>query len=109
MYKVIKPEKGYTSIVVANSEKGITIELGVPSIQILDTLKDGGYEIPHATEVWDIDIDKETANNLAHLTLRMKKPLRENKKKQVILTQANEQTAGETVDAMDVLLGLTKI
>lgn len=110
MYKVIKPERGYTSIVVANPEEGKTVELGVPSINILDILKSGGYEIPHAIDIWDIDIDKETANDLARLTLRMKKPLRTNKKKQVTPTlEASEQTAGETVDAMDVLLGLTKI
>lgn len=105
MYKVIKEQGQKTSIIIENTDTNAIINIGQIKLDILNTLKDNGYTAPLAyRDAWNIEVNKETANALAKLALRMKKPIRnQSKKVKDLFEKSNKE-----IDAMDVLLGLAQ-
>ena len=104
MYRVLK-EEGYSAdVVVENTDTKANVRLSRDSyFTAKSLLSDAGYKIPGSDhDAWDIEVNKETAQSLVALTMRMKKPIRDQSKKpKDLFKKPNKE-----IDAMDVLLGL---
>ena len=113
MYKLIKEKHYRRPVAVINTDTNKQIILGNPTYDLIFQLKGKGIseELLDPTKEWDITISKELATELAGTTLKMRKPIRDQRKKsEQDNTQANaEETKLEKhrkIDAYDVLLGL---
>lgn len=107
MYKVIK-EKGYgANISIENTDTKATLIIGHNSIDITGLLEEAGYKFTSKeeedkikyTDAWSLKVNKDIANKLAHLAMKMKKPIRDQRK-------IKPEKDNKKIDAMDVLLGL---
>lgn len=121
MYKVIKPKGLHNNVTLENTDTKANIILGRISVEMLDILEKAGHKIASKldegetdmNDVWDITVDTETASKLATLTMKIKKPVREQKTEEQAtpIIKEQEKTSNKLVnkgiDAMDVLLGLT--
>lgn len=106
MYKVLK-EKGHnTNVIVENTDTKANINIGRVSIEILNILDKAGYKVEEdsikLTNKWDIEVDKTTAETLSKLAMKMRKPIRDQRKKET------KKEENKKIDAMDVLLGLAQ-
>ena len=107
MYRVLKT-KGYNaSVVVENTETKANVIIGRISVEILDILeKHTGKQIGKDgftyTDGWEIEVDHETATALSKLAMKMKKPIRDQRKKET------KKEENKKIDAIDVLLGLAQ-
>ena len=103
MYRVLKT-KGYSSnVVVENTETKANIIVGRLSNEILHKLLDAGIPedtLKTASDEWNIPVSDELAKTLAGMAMRMKKPIRDQSKK-------NNNTAKKSteVDAFDLIFG----
>lgn len=98
MYRVLKDE-GYSKLVsVENTDTHTIINIGALSMKVLEILNRYGHtEVATGSSLrWQIEVNKECANELAKLSMQMKAPIRDQRK-----VKDNSK-----VDAMDVLLGL---
>ena len=110
MYKVLKEKGLYRNVIVENTDTKARVNIGNVSLDILKTLEDAGFKIGTvgkeekdeftATNKWDINVDIETASQLTKMAMRMKKPIRDQRKKEI------KKKENKKIDAMDVLLGL---
>ena len=101
MYRVFKPT-GYGNITIENTDSMASMMIDRTSTDVLRILKEGGCTIPDSyQEEWDIEVNKDIAEKLCNLAMRMKKPIRDQRKKV-------EQKDNKEIDAIDVLLGLAK-
>ena len=100
MYKVLKPRGSNNAVTVANTGTHASVIVGQISVPMLNILEEAGYKTADDTlnlmEEWDLEVNKEIANKLTHLALKMTKPIRTKEVKK----------EKKQVDAMDVLLGL---
>ena len=108
MYKLTKP-KGYTSVVtITETESYASIDLGTPSITMLDILVSAGVldetDSSKAFNEWNFDIEKDVADKLFPLAMRIEKPKRDQRKIKPEETKVNNKN----IDALDVLLGLAQ-
>lgn len=108
MYKLTKPQ-GYTSVVtVTETTSYASIDLGTPSMPMLDILVSAGVldetVTGNAFNKWDFDIEKDVADKLFSLAMRIEKPIRDQRKIKPEETKVNNKN----IDALDVLLGLAQ-
>ena len=100
MYKVRKA-KGYgTNIIIENTDTKANVILGTIPREVMTILKDAGYEVEDIHQEWDVEVNKETATLLSQLAMKMKKPIRDQRKTET------KKEANKHIDAMDVMLGL---
>lgn len=110
MYKIEKP-RGYTSILLTNTETHASIRLSEPTIDILEILKKDRIIFSSTTEPhddsrpslsirdeWNFEVSTETGKELAHTALKLKT------EKKIHTEQPKKNN--KNIDAMDVLLGL---
>ena len=107
MYKLIKP-KGYYVISVVNTDTSGVVNISVPYTSIVSMLRESGIEenLLKMSEEWDISISKELTDKLLATTLKMKKPIRDQRKKDK--PKDLFQKPNSEINALDVLLGLAK-
>lgn len=99
MYKLLK-EAGYgTNVTIANTDTKASVIIGRVNSEIIRTVEEDMSITLDRTNSWDIEITKDVATKLQMMTLRMKKPIRNQRRVK------SEQMEGK-VDALDVLLGL---
>ena len=106
MYKIFKDEGLHSNVALENTETKARLDIGRISISMLDILSKAGYKEEDNTlklvDKWELPIDKEYADEMSKLTMRMKKPIRDQRKK------ATKKEENKKIDAMDVLLGLAQ-
>ena len=106
MYKVFKDKGLHSNIVLENTETKARLDIGRISISILDILSRAGYKEEDNTlklvDKWELSINKEHADEISKLAMRMKKPIRDQRK------TTTKKEENKKIDAMDVLLGLAQ-
>jgi hypothetical protein len=110
MYRVLK-EKGYSgNVAVENTETHAYANIGKLSPAIMAILRKQGFkfsdEDPDATDFnaeWCLAVNKETAEELVHLALNIKKPIRDQRKKPEEKTKGK---VGVDIDAFDLIYGI---
>ena len=101
MYRVLKG-KGYgANVILENTDTKVNIVIGRASADVHHVLDEAGVDYPSTPDEWDLEVNKETAEALAKLAMPMKKPIRDQRKKQQVV-----ETDNRKIDAMDVMLGL---
>lgn len=110
MYRIVKMKGHSANVVVENTDTKSNIIIGKISIEMLNILEKAGHKIGEGEtsmdSAWNIRIDMDTASKLAKLTMKIKKPIREQKKEEIIVPQKDTKQNNKRIDAMDVLLGL---
>lgn len=103
-YRVLKEPGSGANVVVENTNTRANIIIGRLDTRIINILTDAGFEVNtdklKLSDAWSLAINEDTAKQLVHLTMRMTKPIRDQRKPET-KKQANKQ-----IDAMDVMLGL---
>ena len=104
MYQVTKP-KGYSAVVtLTNTETSSSVNIGQPTTALYHLLEDTDHAMAgKERDDWDFEVDKETAEALAKLTMRMKKPIRDQKKKPE--DKVNRPAPGADVDLFNLIYG----
>lgn len=110
MYRIVKIQGNHANVVVENTDTKANIIIGRISIEMLNILEKAGHKIGEGgipmDSVWNIPVATETASKLAKLTMKIKRPVKEQKKEEVITPQETTKQNNKRIDAMDVLLGL---
>lgn len=110
MYKVCKDEGRSENIYLRNTETMGEVNLGRASAEIIEALKDEGYDIAGAialTDHWDLEVNETTKEKLVKIAMPMKKPVR-NKKQQPVTATATTKSGKPVVDILDIIYGLAK-
>jgi hypothetical protein len=102
MYRVIKPSGNNANITVENIETSSSVVIGRLSLEIVNILETAGYKIDNYTEEMSIEIDTETKDKLVALTMKMKRPIRDQRKK---TTKEETKKLDADVDAFDLIFG----
>ena len=100
MYKVLKARGFSATVTVENTEKKTNITIGKVTMDMVNLIKEAGYKLASPQEEWDVEVNKDTAEALSKMAMKMRKPIRDQRKPET-KKQANKQ-----IDAMDVMLGL---
>ena len=79
MYRVYKPA-GNGLVSVENTETHASVVIGRVSTEIINTIAEAGYEAPTYIDEWNLEVNKECARILSLLTMKMKKPIRDQRK-----------------------------
>ncbi len=103
MYKVYKPKGTSANVSVENTDTMASVIIGRLSLDIVDTIKEGGYEVPDYSEEWSIEVNNECAKTLASMAMKMKKPIRDQSKKS---KDKPKGKIGVEVDAFDLIYGI---
>ncbi len=97
MYRLTKPT-GYSNCTVINTDTMSSTILGKNTfLNVCNILEKNDYTVPDRGDAWDIEVNKDTAVEIAKLTMPIKRPIRSKAKK-----------SSKSVNALDVLLGLAK-
>lgn len=101
MYTVLKPRGYNANVTVLNTDTSSSITIGKLDMRILTVLEAGGYTFDSDAKVaeWNLTVNKDTADTLVKLTLQMKKPIRDQRKKP-------EGKIGVEVDAFNLIFGV---
>ncbi len=107
MYRVIKPTGYGANVSVENMETHASVMIGGTTRNVMDILREVGFtedEINTSLE-WNLEIDQDTAKKLVALTMKMKKPIRDQRKKP---TEDKPTTGkvGVDIDAFDLIYGI---
>lgn len=100
MYKVLK-STGNGNVVVENTDTKASVVIGKLTLDIVNAIKEGGYEVPDYSEEWNIEVNKECATALTSMAMRMKKPVRDQSKK-----DKPKGKIGVEVDAFDLIFNI---
>lgn len=108
MYRIVKTQGNNANVVVENTDTKANVIIGRISIEMLNILEKAGHKISSRpgesgismTSAWNIPVDTETASALSKMTMKMKKPIRDQRKSET------KKEANKKIDAMDVMLGL---
>ena len=106
MYKLIK-ENGYGQpVLLENTETKAYLGLGDVGIEMLHIMEKhiDKDTMPKPADEWNLEIDNELKDELRGLAMKMKKPIRDQKKK--ASNEINRKMYNKEINAMDVLLGL---
>ena len=113
MYRVTKPQGYDANITIENTDTYATVVIGKLSTAIRDILKKQGYEFDDTVrhtpstilyhEEWNFEVNKETAEELVHLAMNIKKPFRDQRKKP---EDKPTGKVGVDVDAFDLIYGI---
>lgn len=105
MYKIIKDRGYYSVVTLVNTEAKSSIMIGKLDTDIVCILTEAGHRVevghldPH--DAWDLTVNSETATKLYNLTMKMRKPIRKQVKREPsVINQQDEP------DLFDVLFGL---
>lgn len=102
-YKLLK-DSNDTTITIENLDTKSSINMGNLTMERLNILEKAGYKTEEdghkLTDKWDWFIEEETAKELISTTMKIKKPIRDQRKKNI------KKEENKKIDAMDVLLGL---
>jgi len=100
MYRVYK-RTGNGVVAVENTETHAHLVIGRVSPEIVNTLTEAGYyDLPLIGEEWDMEISSECAKALSLLAMKMKKPIRDQRKK-----KPEEIKPSADVDIFDLIYG----
>lgn len=99
MYKVYKPT-GNGLVSVENMDTHASVVIGKVNMEIINTIKEAGYDLPPFGEEWSVEVNKECATALAAMAMRMKKPIRDQRKKK------EEPKPSAEVDMFDLIYGI---
>lgn len=100
MYRVYK-RTGNGVVAVENTETHAHLVIGRVSPEIVNILTEAGYyDLPLIGEEWDIEISSECAKALSLLAMKMKKPIRDQRKK-----KPEEIKPSADVDIFDLIYG----
>ena len=99
MYKVYKPA-GNGLVSIENTETHTNLVIGRVSTEIINTIVEAGYEAPAYSEEWNLEVNRECARILSLLTMKMKKPIRDQRKKK------EEPKPSAEVDMFDLIYGI---
>lgn len=99
MYKVYKPT-GNGLVSVENTDTHASVVIGKVNMEIINTIKEAGYDLPPFGEEWSVEVNKECATALATMAMRMKKPIRDQRKKK------EEPKPSAEVDMFDLIYGI---
>lgn len=106
MYKIIKDRGYYSVVTLVNTEAKSSIMIGKLDTNIVCILTEAGHRVevghldPH--DPWDLVVAPDTATKLYNLTMKMRKPVR----KQVKREQPSVINQQDEPDLFDVLFGL---
>lgn len=106
MYKVIKEAGNNANITLKNTETNAEVIIGRLSMEIMNKLELAGHRFGDADgevklkDKWELEVDEEIGKDLGRLAMKMSRPIRDQRKKQV------QKKSNKEIDAMDVLLGL---
>lgn len=102
MYRVIKPTGYGTNISVENTETMASVIIGGTTRNVMDILRSAGMAegVIDPTIEWNFGIDHDTAKALVALTMKMKKPIRDQRKK------PTTGKVGVDIDAFDLIYGI---
>lgn len=106
MYRVIKPAGYGTNVSVENTDTMASVMIGGTTRNVMDILREVGFteEVIDAGCEWDLEIDQDTAKKLVALAMKMKKPIRDQRKK-----PAEDKPTGKVgvdIDAFDLIYGI---
>lgn len=101
MYKVTKPT-GYTkNVTLENTDTMSSIMIGTLDSTITKILDEAGYtDRPDTYDEWSFEVNSECAKALASLTMKMKKPIRDQSKK-----ATEDKVMSKTNDVFDQIFG----
>lgn len=101
MYRVSKP-RGVSNVTVENTDTCASVMIGRVSMEIIDTISVYGAEPPDFQLEWSFAVNKDCASALTALALKMKKPIRDQRK----VKEDTPQKIGVEVDAFDLIYGI---
>ncbi|MDE6947584.1 MAG: hypothetical protein K2P14_10425 [Anaeroplasmataceae bacterium] len=108
MYKLLKEKGNNSNLVLENSTTHASIIIGKLTMEILSILELEGYVFNEDKEgslklkdEWSLEISDDAARKVANKTMKIDKPIKDLHKK------VEQPKNNKTIDAMDVLLGLT--
>ena len=99
MYKLVRNEGWSQAVTLYNLETTSSLELGVANAKLQEVLTKHDVSYPSYPQAWDISIDKSTAEELALLAMRMKKPIRKSQAKP-------KQKIGVDIDPFDYIFNI---
>jgi hypothetical protein len=106
MYKVVKDRGGYATVTLEDTDTSSTMMIGKLSRTIIDTLTKCGIKFDtreadavDTFEAWNFEVTRDTAHELAKLTMAMNKPIRTQKIKTEQKADKSEMTA------LDIIFG----
>lgn len=102
MYRVVKANGNDANIIIQNTETKSNLIIGRFSYDIKKILEDAGYSFPPSYEAWTFEVNSETAKSLASKAMRMKKPIRDQRKK----PEENKKSDKQVVDVFDMIFGI---
>lgn len=111
MYKLSKPIGAASAVSVENTDTGGVVIIGKITLPILTILADKeGLKTSDDTlslqDQWDITITEETAKTLAKEAMKMKKPIRDQRKtKSEQPADAKSKTKKQPVDVFNLIFG----
>lgn len=105
MYRVYKPEGYSTTITITNTDTHASVDIGSATIKIMNILRSAGMAEGVIDPIieWDFEVDKPTASELVKLTMQMKKPIRDQRKKP---EDKPTGKVGVDIDAFDLIYGI---
>ena len=105
MYKLIKPTGYVNQVLLENTETKayLGLDLDMELLHIMEKHIDKDT-MPKPADEWNLEIDNELKDELRGLAMKMKKPIRDQKKK--ASNEINRKMYNKEINAMDVLLGL---
>lgn len=103
MYRVIKPQGYDTNVTIENTETLASVVIGRLDTKMLDILDSFHVEYPSAPDEWNFEVNKETASELVAFAMKIKKPIRDQRKKP---EDKPTGKVGVDVDAFDLIYGI---
>lgn len=100
MYKVLKEKGNNQNVTVRNVETKGEVIIGRVSIEIMNKLEEAGIKDINFRDDWDYEVEETIGKDLQKLAMKMKKPIRDQRKERA------PKKSNKEIDAMDVLLGL---
>ena len=100
MYRVSKPA-GVSNVTVENTDTCASVMIGKMSSEMVNIISKYGVEPPDFQLEWSFAVNKDCASALTALALKMKKPIRDQRK-----IKDTPQKIGVEVDAFDLIYGI---
>lgn len=103
-YQLLKPAGDMSAISIVNDDTGTNTIIGTLDTDMRNVLNEHLIITPPVSELWRINIDKETAVALAQLAFKIKKPKRYQRKK--CISPKEEQKIGVDIDPFDYIFNI---
>lgn len=100
MYKVTKPTGYDKCVTLENTDTMSSTMIGTLNSTIIKILEDAGVDVPSTPDEWSFEVNSECAKALASLTMKMKKPIRDQSKK-----ATEDKVMSKTNDVFDQIFG----